>query len=224
MFFRKRFHRPVLITGHPRCGTASAASICRKLNLVVGDEWVGPHGIASWMMAVDDAHNPYSLDELGRDRRNISWDWLVLVVRDIKTAVPSVMVENEHACPSYSFRRKHIRRQLGLDLDAAPNDFVKAVLSITSWVRIVLAQSPHHIFRVEDQQKRFRDFLIEKEVVTPENRDVELREHVNRAKRYDAGHVAKPTITAEDWGSLDGKARDEVDWYCTTFGYSSNDE
>src|SRR5689334_22854394 len=73
--FRTRHHRAIIITGHPRCGTASAHALCQKLGLDVGGEEVGADGISSWMMAVDDRYHPYGDDELGQSRRNLKWDW-----------------------------------------------------------------------------------------------------------------------------------------------------
>lgn len=219
MLFKKRVHRPVLITGHPRCGTTSAASLCRRLGLDVGDEYVGAHGISSWMMAVDDRQNPYSSDELGRSRRNLAWDWLFLVVRDIESAVPSVIVESEHAADSYAFRRKHIRKQLGVDLDDAPDALGKAILSLTCWSRIVLAQSPHFAFRIEDQQNEFRDFLVAHGVVPSVAAALDVNEKVNSQKAYGGVTYEKPHIASDDWARLGSELKDHVAWYCCQFGY-----
>ena len=219
MLFKKRFHCSVLITGHPRCGTTSAASLCQKLGIEVGDEWVGAGGISSWMMAVDDRHNPYSGDELARSRRNLLWDWFILVVRDIEPAVTSVMLENEHAVQSYKFRRKHILKKLGVDLDGTKDAMTKAILSIVYWSRIILAQSPDFIFRIEDQQERFRDFLVENRVTMPEVSAARVNEKENARKSYDGVIYEKPQIAADAWTQLSPEFKDHVAWYCTQFGY-----
>ncbi|HKU53767.1 MAG TPA: hypothetical protein VJP60_00260, partial [Rhizomicrobium sp.] len=93
MFWKKK-HVPFLIVGHPRCGTTSASGICLQLGLDVQDEKVGEDGISSWMMAVEDRSNPFGNDQLSRSRHHLSWDQMILVVRDIRTAVPSVILEN----------------------------------------------------------------------------------------------------------------------------------
>src|SRR6185437_5691190 len=64
----RRRHCPILITGHPRSGTGSAAALCRQFGLDVRHEEVGEDGIASWMMAVDDWNIPYHDGELARSR------------------------------------------------------------------------------------------------------------------------------------------------------------
>jgi len=219
MFFRKRFHCSVLISGHPRCGTTSAASLCQRLGVEVGDEWVGARGISSWMMAVDDRRNPYANDELGRSRRNLLWDWLILVVRDIETATPSVMLENEYALPSYSFRRKHILKKVGVDLDDTKDAMSKAILSIVYWSRIILAQSPDFKFRIEDQQERFRDFLVESKIAMPEASATRVNEKENAGKRYGGMAREKPQIAADAWAGLGSELKDHVAWYCAQFGY-----
>jgi hypothetical protein len=221
MLFINRLHRPVLITGHPRCGTTSAATMCRKIDLYVGDEWVGPHGISSWMMAVDDRRNPFSLDEFGRSRRHLKWDWLFQVVRDIEASVPSVIIENERAPASYAFRRKHIQKQMGIDLDAAPNPMAKAVQSIVCWTRIIQQQQPHFSFRIEDQQERFRDFLVEHKIADAAAAEIPVNENTNAQKIYYGVRYEKYELSHSDWSGLEPRLKDEVVWYCDTFGYKN---
>lgn len=218
-FFKKKAHCEILITGHPRCGTTSAASICQRLGLEVGDEWLGAYGMSSWMMAVSDRRNPYGDDEFSKSRRNLTWERLVLVVRDIKQAVPSVILENEHAPRSFAFRRKHIARNLGVDIGEIRDPVGRAILSLACWSRIILAQKPDFTFRIEDQQDEFRDFLSQCRLLSKEASSVCLQEHRNERKAYEGVTYEKPKISQDVWTNLEPDAAREVAWYCDEFGY-----
>jgi len=218
MWPKPRTHIPLLITGHPRCGTTSAGSICRSMNLDVGDEGVGKHGACSWMLAVDDRWSPYGSDRVGRDRRNLKWDWLLLVVRDLRAAVPSVILENRHASRSFAFRRKHILKQLGIDIAESADEFTAALRSILAWTRIITNQSPDFLFRIEDQQAALRRFVVTKlGIVLSAERDVDI--HDNTDKAYQGQIWPKPEISEADWQKVSREVNAEVEWYCRQFGY-----
>jgi hypothetical protein len=190
------------------------------MDLDVGDEGVGKHGACSWMLAVDDRWSPYGADPVGRSRRNLKWDWLTLVVRDLQSAVPSVIVENRHAPRSLAYRRKHIRLQLGIDLADCPDEFHAALRSIVCWVRIIANQSPDFSFRIEDQQAELRRFVAAKlgRELSAE-KDVDVRD--NSEKTYEGQKWPKPEILAADWDRLSGEVKTEVAWYCGRFGYAN---
>ncbi len=188
------------------------------MELDVGDEGVGRHGACSWMLAVDDKWSPYGSDRIGRSRRNLKWDWLVLVVRDLRSAVPSVILENRYAEGSLAYRRKHIRKQLGIDIAKCENEFTAALTSITAWVRIIVNQSPDLIFRVEDEQGALRSFVADKLQLTAWDTSAGAITD-NSNKVYGDIRPDKPTVTASDWLRLPDQLSRQVDWYCATFGY-----
>jgi hypothetical protein len=190
------------------------------MNLDIGDEGVGKHGACSWMLAVDDRWSPYGSDPIGRSRRNLKWDWLLLVVRNLQSAVPSVIVENRHAPRSLAYRRKHILAQLGIDIGNCPDEFTMAVRSITCWVRIIADQSPDFSFRIEDQQAELRRFVGSKiEIDSSHQQDLDIRD--NAEKAYQGQIWSKPEISDVNWQNLSGDAKIEIDWYCSRFGYAN---
>lgn len=190
------------------------------MNLDVGDEGVGKHGACSWMLAVDDRWSPYGSDRVGRSRRNLKWDWLLLVVRDLRTAVPSVILENRHASGSYAFRRRHIRKRLGIDIAKSPNEFTAALCSILAWTRIIANQSPDFVFRIEDQQAELRRFVGAKfGIAASVGPEEDVRD--NTDKPYGGQARSKPEVSDIDWQSLSRDLNAEVDWYCSQFGYTN---
>ncbi len=218
---KKKHFRSLLVVGHPRCGTGYAASVCGQLGLDVGHERLGADGISSWMFAVDAEDNPYAADPVARTRRALAWKHLVMPVRDLASAAASVIRETEHAPPSYAFRREHILRHTGLDLDRLATPLERAVRSVTAWARIVLAQRPDCWFRIEEPPEPLRRFLIDAGLVAPERRSVPLdMSPVNADKAYRGVRYAKPDVEAAEWRALPAETRAEVAWYCGTFGYA----
>jgi hypothetical protein len=218
----KKYFRSLLVAGHPRCGTGYAANLCRQMGLDVGHEKLGADGISSWMFAVEADENPYALDAVARSRRALSWKYLVMPVRDLATAAGSVMRDSTYAPPSYAFRREHILRLLGIDLDKFKTTLERAVRSVTSWCRIILEQNPDLWFRIEDQHERLRVFLIEKNlyIITERDRVIDTSP-VNADKSYLGIRYPKPAIHTTEWNDLPEETQLEISWYCGTFGYSS---
>ena len=216
MLFKKRTHIEFLITGHPRGGNASSALVCQSVNVDVKGEAVGKNGISSWMLAVDDKWSPYGDDTLGRSRRNLSWDWHILVVRDLNTAVPSVMIENKYAEQSFLYRRKHILRKFDYDLAVSGDEITAAVLSIIFWTKIILEQSPALAFRIEDEQYKLKEFVLR--TLGMDDRSAEDI-HANAQKSYDGTKHTKPILSRHDWHNLSNRIKLEVDWYCNRFQY-----
>lgn len=219
---KKKYFRPLLIVAHPRCGTGFAAGICQQLGLDVGHEKLGRSGISSWMFAVDADANPYALDPVARTRRALAWKHLVMPVRNLAEAAPSVMRDSQHAPPSYQFRRQHILEKLGVELEQFPTPFERAVRSIVGWARIVLAQSPACVFRIEDQSERLRAFLKDIGLIGAASDAVVLdTAPVNENKPYGGVRYDKPSVGAKDWAGLSDESKAEVEWYCQQFGYRS---
>lgn len=217
---KKKYYRPILIIGHPRCGTGYAADLCRQVGLDVGHERLGSSGLSSWMFAVSADRNPYALDQVARTRRALAWKYLLLPVRNLYDAVPSVILDTTHAPPSYDFRREHILSGLGVDLNGFDSPIDKAVWSVTSWARLCLSQNPDLTFRIEDQHETFRQFLFERGLISRDKMSEPLvTSPVNANKPYKGVRYPKPEISEGAWKTLDSVTRAEIDWYNQRFGY-----
>lgn len=219
---KKKYFRSILVVGHPRCGTGYAANLCKQMGMDVGHEKLGTDGISSWMFAVESEQNPYALDSPARSRRALAWKYMVMAVRDLTKAAGSVMRENIYAPPSYAFRREQILRSLELDLDDFHKPLEKAVWSVTSWCRIILAQKPNLWFRIEDQHERLQDFLIQNKLCMPFAHGCTLdTSPVNMDKPYKGIRYPKPAVHPVEWNTLSAATQREISWYCKTFGYNS---
>lgn len=215
-----KFHRSFLVTGHPRTGTGYIAALLGQLGFDVGHERAGADGISSWMFGADAERNPYALDKVAEKRADLHWDFLLHVVRDPATAIPSIMRENRWAPPSYEFRRTQILKQTGFDLDTCKSELEKAVFSLVYWSRMILEMGPDQVLRLEDAHKSLRRFLIQNRLITDSDPTELETTPVNANKLYKGVRHPLPEVTKQDWRGLSAKARDELNWYCNTYAYS----
>jgi len=214
----------ILIVGHPRCGTAYSADFCGGLGLGIGHEEIGIDGISSWMFAVDDRRTPYGRGQFGRRRRAVRWRHMVHAVRDLRSAAESVVIENRHAKASLRFRSKHIQRLFGVDLNGAGTDLERAIWSIVYWSRIIRAQDPSHVFRIEDGACGFVEFLTKSGLAKTVDTIPEVPPS-NVQKKYSNGFwgraPSRPIYGNADWEGLESGTRELVEEYCSIYGYPS---
>jgi hypothetical protein len=212
------YHRPLMITGHPRSGTKFAATVCSQLGVDVGHETDGVDGISSWMFAVEADENPWARHPAARTRRAFHWHHMIQCVRDPATAVPSIMRENAHAPASYDFRRDHILRGTGTDLDSFKTEAERALASLCLWNKIIRAQSPAFTFRIEADAGALQDFLTASGFELDQEAELDLTP-ANANKRYKGQTYDKPEMAPGDWTSLSAPAAALLDDYCETYDY-----
>jgi len=161
MHFSHILYRPLLVIGHPRCGSGYLSQLLGALGLDVGHEKMGKSGISSWMFAVVDI-SPYALDKYALSRKFSHFQFTIHHVRNPRDAIPSIMRENLHSSESYAFRRKHILQRFGMNLDDATSEIEKAILSYVYWNKIVEESKVDLVVRVEDEEEALKAFLIKK--------------------------------------------------------------
>lgn len=218
---KRKYYRPLLITGHPGCGTASAAALCRQRGVDVGHEKLGKDGIGAWMFAVDALDNPLAHDAVVRSRRALAWDFLVLPGRDLGQAVDAFRRDARQAAQSYSFRRQHIAEILGIDLDSFTTPLERAVRSILCWTLIIYRQKPNFLFRIEDNHEQLLSFLLQNNLANPAYSTPTLDTSPGDTDRMQS-HTrhSTPGITAADWQELSSDTLRLATWYCDLFGYN----
>ena len=141
-----------LILGHPRSGTGYMAQLFTALGLPVGHEKVEPHGISSWMFAVDAPTVPYTFD--GKTRRDILPRYVFQVVRDPLDVVASMAytVPEEDAW-------KFIAQYAPVERDAP--SLIRAAQSVIGWNRLIAKHDPHPtIVNVESAALNVHEFLL----------------------------------------------------------------
>lgn len=222
----RKEYRPLLLSGHPRCGTGYAAALCRANGLDVGHEADGADGICSWMLAVN-KKAPYSKDSIASLRDGLSWSGLICVTRNPIEAIPSIMVDNIYAPPSYEFRRQAILDEFDIDLNHLATNFQRAVASYAYWYKILLKQT-FLVFRIEEGPRGLADQLLGidsadfismisgRQIIADPGR-------VNSNKRYKGVVREKISPTSYDWLSLPNSLRDEFVATSHALGYTIPD-
>ena len=211
------FHRKILTVGHPRCGSGFAANVMRQLSLDIGHEDDGRDGIASWMFAAD-GMAPFYKSKIAKTRKALVWDLLIHHVRDISTAIPSIMLDNQFSPSSYEYRRIKILDRYGFDLNKLGNNFERAVASFIYWNCMIEEMQPDFVFSIENDLEDLKKFLSEKINVNLENITIN-QEPVNANKPYNGKVHQKPHISPEDWASLGDELWRGVTDFCCKYGY-----
>jgi hypothetical protein len=219
----RKEYRPLLLSGHPRCGTGYAAALCRANGLDVGHEADGAAGICSWMLAVN-RKAPYAKDSVASSRDGLAWSGLICVTRNPIEAIPSIMVDNIYAPPSYDFRRQSILDRFGVDLNHLATNFQRAVASYTYWYKILLQQTSL-IFRIENGPRELSDCLLRVDsaelsrMIAGKQLEADPG-RVNANKPYKRVVRQKIDPDPSDWLSLPDSLRDEFAATSQSLGYS----
>lgn len=216
---RHLYYRRFLITGHPRTGTGYAASLFNQLGFDVGHETAGADGLSSWMFAADSDQYPYAQDDVAKSRRRLRWEFLFHIVRDPSSAVPSIMRDDKWAPISYQFRREHLLKEVGIDLDKCESDVERAVMSLVGWSKMILALVPDLWFRIEDAHEALPIFLATRGLTAGVSVSELSTSPINADKLYQGVQRSKPAIRSADWLALSEEAKSGLIWYCERFGY-----
>ena len=212
--------RDILCMGHPRCGSAYMAHLLQAFGLDVGHEQLGSRGISSWMFAVDDDPYPFARNRGAERRRDKHFSAVIQHVRDPADAIPSIMVENRHSSVSYQFRRRHILKGLGIDLESYTNELERAVVAYLAWNQLIEQLKPQLVVPVENAEVPLRQWLVNQGLVAAEFQPNALPPRdVNTRKRYQGRLVDKPQVLAADWAKLPLATSENLQLFCDRHGY-----
>ncbi|NJD07897.1 MAG: glycosyltransferase family 25 protein [Methylococcaceae bacterium] len=211
--------RKILGVGHPRTGSGFLSETLKALGLDVGHEAMGEDGIVSWMFTVYDLNAPWALNKYAKSRYFAHFAVTIKHVRDPYSAIPSVIRENEHAPRSLAYRRKHLLKHCGIDLDRCPNPLEKASLSLILWDRAADAVNTiDHVFRIEDGSKALVEFLKSKGMAGELTGPLPAAP-ANKDKHYNQQKVDKPDVGREDWERLSTDTKGLLNGFCERYGY-----
>ena len=79
-----------------------------QLGLDIGHESDGKDGLSTWCFG-SEGEAPYWKDPIARRRNSLKWSKLIMPIRVINNAVPSIMRDNIFSPKSYEFRRYWIK-------------------------------------------------------------------------------------------------------------------
>ena len=136
----------IVITGHPRCGTAYMAALMRCFGFDIGHEELRRDGISAWSWAVCDPEAPWCKDQRSRPRprsRSDRIEHLIHVVRHPADALWSIA--HGYDCSNTEDILWRYTTQT-----ARMNRYEMAAATFLGWNAIIAAQQPDLILRVED--------------------------------------------------------------------------
>ncbi|SNY05901.1 hypothetical protein SAMN06265827_101172 [Orenia metallireducens] len=131
--------RKFLNIGHPRSGTGFTSKLLKKFAYDVGHEVLGEDGISSWMFAVEEDQ---FWGPRGVNRKNYEFEHLIMNIRKPLDIISSVLYTENTVPVSYNLRAKYI------DFTGL-NEIEKAVKSVLGWYKIIQAQNPELILKVD---------------------------------------------------------------------------
>ena len=208
----------LLVTGHPRCASGFVASFMHACNVKLGHERHDRDGLCSWMHACADLASPWGDPRHPAER----FPNVVAYARDPMSAMASIALEN---CQprSFRYRRFNIMRSLGVDIAAYETPLARAVASYAYWYRLVLAQRPAGIIRVESAAEdiaRLQPVLAT--ILGGFDVDQINRIDVSKLKRNESKGkftVQKPCFRTADWEQVPSELIHELHDISASLGY-----
>ncbi|MCU7375079.1 hypothetical protein PEC18_30745 [Paucibacter sp. O1-1] len=161
----------------------------------VGHEQLLTDGICSWMFAVFDQY-PFAGNDGAKNRDFKYFEHIIHHVRSPLDAISSIIRDDNHSEISNGFRRKHIINKFDVDINQYECSIDKAVASYVYWNKIIENQNPHLTFRVEDQQTKLYEYLLNNKLVDSVVDPKSLpSKNVNKDKKYKGKHYDKQHLT-----------------------------
>ena len=212
-----------LVTGHPRTGTYYTSRLFKKYGFGIGHERLAVDGMSSWLHAVTDLKTR----EMGRltkksdlpSRYHLEVNHLLLQVRHPQDAIPSIIVENRGNL-SYRYRRFHIYNELGIDIHDGVNYVERAALSYINWIKIIEAQDPDAILKLEHIEEDLQRFYKNNDIDPIINQDYDIKEDKNSTITMTG--MPKPVLSPQDYNSLSTGIRDDLLGFCERYHYSTD--
>lgn len=203
--------------GGPRCGSRYLAEQLMENGIGIGHECLGSDGICAWQYVVHDTEYPYIADACASNREFVYPEIQVVYTRDPKSAVASLVVENEQAPLSYAYRRDKILEHAGVDLEAFRTPLERAARTYIHWYELALRNVVAGVVRVERIEEDIADVLGVrdfKEVPLPE-------EKTGRGQKYlGIRHKPEP-IDETEWKGIGVDTRAKLRLVSKQFGYAS---
>lgn len=215
-------YRPLLVIGHPRCGSGYMSKLLQSAGLDIGHEQMGKHGLSSWMFAVADRQVPFARDKYAASRQLSNYQHIIHHVRGPRNAIPSIMRDNQHSSQSFDFRRKHIKNAFGIDLEEYPSALEQAALSYIYWNKLIEKNNISLIVRIEDEEERVMKFLADKQLINSAGipKDSPAKD-VNSDKPYKGVQHEKPAVTESQWLAINPEIIEKLNELCLKYGYST---
>lgn len=203
----------ILGLGHPRTGTGFTSKTLKNFGLKVGHEELGDDGIIAWQLVEKNGPWPWMPKFSKLTDTRPAHDYLIYNTRNPKTSIPSIIYsEDKMKCKpllSWNMTSLEYRRKIGVPI--SNNRVEQAILSITTFDKIIQSMGPDLVYRIEDEYKKLYDF-----VNTKINSNVSYTEP---AKNINARNRKGIETLSTEMDSVRPKFKNMINEYCTKYGY-----
>ena len=213
---KKLIYKDILCIGHPRSGTSTICDYLNQIGYNIKHENIGPNGVSSWMLAVDDKNYPWG------NIKNINrfyFNKIVHIVRNPFDAIPSIILENKYSPNniSYKFRKKHIKNILNIDLPnidinkiSLKEDIDIAIKTYIYWNKICELKKPDLVCKIKDTNSL--------KPLNYRNKNIVYRRK-NKNKLYNKKRYTKPKISLDMYNNIDDELKHELKSFCKKYNY-----
>lgn len=216
----RAIHRKLLAIGHPKTGAKHLSNLLKAYGMKIDHQAMGEDGIISWMFTVYDLNNPFYLNKYAKSRYYASFENIIMFVQDPFTAIPNIIHENKSNEASYEFRRKHILKNMHIDLNTLENDLERAIENYYLWSKMAIEKNkPSLIVRVEYDDEILFNFLKKQKIEVSKNlKDIPAK-NINSNKVYEEKIINTPVISENDWLNLDPQFKFKLNELCSLLHY-----
>ena len=148
----------ILGLGHPRTGTGFTSKTLKTFGLKVGHEELERDGIVAWQLVEENGPWPWMVRFNKLTDVRPDFDYLIYNTRNPKTSIPSMIYsDDDHRFKAFDITSLEYRRSIGVPV--SNNRVEQAILSITTFDKIIESMNPDVVYRIEDEYKKLYDFV-----------------------------------------------------------------
>ena len=148
----------ILGLGHPRTGTGFTSKTLKTFGLKVGHEELERDGIVAWQLVEKNGPWPWMLIFNKLTDVRPDFEYLIYNTRNPKTSIPSMIYsDDDHVFKKFDITSLEYRRKIGVPI--SNNRVEQAILSITTFDRMIESMNPDLTYRIEDEYKKLYDFV-----------------------------------------------------------------
>lgn len=206
----KKINRPLLVVGHPRCGTGYCAKLLQSAGLHILHEDVGKDGLTCWTFATKNANwlNGLRGTLRGKSRADFNFKYIIHNVRNPRSAMPSIAFTENTNKNSWNFRKRFVKVTEGA------SKLQQAVESYLGWNKMIEEIGPDLVIRVEDGEQKLKRFLEKRGVMKEVNFTFRNKNHNSRKNKKNYRQ-----FTQKEWEELPSNLKEELNEFCDKYGY-----
>ena len=225
--FKKKLIRDFLIVGSSLSGLEDMAGLFGFYGITIGVDRMRRHGIASWVFAVKDSVHPYLKDTYSGTRCHSEFGKRIHFVETPVTSALRIMLENRQNEQITEFRRKNIKKMLGIDIDHGQPEISQAITIMICWHKIISEENPDITITRQTMAEKVPELctseLLKQEAGVQEGySEAELSGfRPDRERNKETSNQTHMHFSADLWHCMGDGIKEELIGFCHEYGYST---